>query len=105
MPRSSRTPCYGYDTIRVRPEAGAHLLEKLQGIVEVNDHGNLQEVRWRGDPQDLLQALSARTRIFQFEIARPSLHDIFVRIAAPEEAPESGKKPVPDHRPFPGEEL
>src|SRR5208283_4819929 len=34
---------YGYDTIRVRTEAGAPLLEKLQGIVEVNDHGNLQE--------------------------------------------------------------
>ena len=93
---------YGYDTIRIRTEAGASLLEELPGIVEVNDHGNLQEVRWRGDPQDLLQALSARTRIFQFEIARPSLHDIFVRIAAPEETPESEHKP--DHRPYPGEE-
>ena len=41
---------YGYDTIRVRTEAGWPLLEGLDGIVEVNDHGNLQEVRWRGDP-------------------------------------------------------
>ena len=92
---------YGYDTIRLRTEAGAPLLEELQGIVEVNDHGNFQEVRWRGDPQDLLQTLSARTRIFQFEIARPSLHDIFVRIAAPDSEKPAGS----DHRPGPGGNL
>src|SRR5262249_45258316 len=75
---------YGHDTIRLRTEAGRDALEGLGGIEEINDQGNLQEVRWRGDPQDLLAALMGRTRILQFEIARPSLHDIFVRIAAPE---------------------
>jgi ABC-2 type transport system ATP-binding protein len=75
---------YGHDTIRVRTEAGAPLLQKLPGIDEINDHGNFQELHWRGDPQELLHALAAQTRIFQFEIARPSLHDIFVRIAAPD---------------------
>jgi ABC-2 type transport system ATP-binding protein len=78
---------YGYDTIRVRTEAGMAALEGLDGVVEINDLGNLQEVRWRGDPQTLLPALAARTRIYQFEITRPSLHDIFVRIAAPDHAP------------------
>lgn len=78
---------YGYDTIRVRTEAGTAALEDLAGVIEVNDLGNSQEVRWGGDPQDLLAALSARTRISHFEIARPSLHDIFVRIASPDEAP------------------
>ena len=38
----------------------------------------------RAIPRTLLAALMARTRIPQFEVARPSLHDIFVRIAAPE---------------------
>jgi ABC-2 type transport system ATP-binding protein len=79
---------YGHDTIRVRTEAGAAALEGLERVLEINDLGNFQEVRWRGDPQDLLPALASRTRITHFEITRPSLHDIFVRIAAPDLAPE-----------------
>jgi ABC-2 type transport system ATP-binding protein len=79
---------YSYDTIRIRTAAGASALEGLEGVLEVNDLGNIQEVRWRGDPQDLLTALSCRTRITHFEITRPSLHDIFVRIAAPDQTPE-----------------
>jgi ABC-2 type transport system ATP-binding protein len=75
---------YGYDTIRLRTDSGAAALEGLPGIDLVNDLGNLQEVAWRGDSQALLEALMARTRIQHFEVARPSLHDIFVRIAAPE---------------------
>jgi ABC-2 type transport system ATP-binding protein len=81
---------FGFDTIRLKTEAGARALEDLEGVVEVNDHGNLQEIRWQGDPQDLLLALAGRTAIRHFEIARPSLQDIFVRIAAPDrnETPE-----------------
>ncbi|WP_165219720.1 ABC transporter ATP-binding protein [Aquisphaera insulae] len=77
---------YGYDTIRVRTDAGAEALDGIRGVSEVNDNGNSQEVRYSGDSQDLLAALMGRTRIRQFEIARPSLHDIFVRIADPDEA-------------------
>jgi ABC-2 type transport system ATP-binding protein len=75
---------HGKDTIRVRTEAGLDALRGLAGVQEINDHGNYQEVSWRGDSQDLLASLVSRTRVLQFEIARPSLHDIFVRIAAPE---------------------
>jgi ABC-2 type transport system ATP-binding protein len=75
---------YGFDTIRLRTGGGPAALEGLDGVLEVNDLGNLQEVRWQGDPQDLLRALASRTEVRHFEIARPSLHDIFVRIAAPE---------------------
>jgi ABC-2 type transport system ATP-binding protein len=85
---------YGHDTIRLRTEAGPGALDGLNGIEEVNDQGNLQEVRWRGDPQELLAALMGRTRILLFEIARPSLHDIFVRIATPDDHPES--QPAPE---------
>ena len=50
----------------------------------MNDYGQLQEVRLTGDPQAFLQQLAARTAVHHFEITRPSLHDIFVRIARPD---------------------
>lgn len=74
---------YGADTIRVRTEAGRQALAGLSGIESVNDYGNMQEVRIQGDPQRLLQQLSAKTSITYFEVTRPSLQDIFVRIARP----------------------
>jgi ABC-2 type transport system ATP-binding protein len=74
---------YGTDTIRIETDGGVEVLDGLAEIEEINDHGNLQEVKWGGDPQVLLEYLVARTRVTRFEIARPSLHDIFVRIAAP----------------------
>jgi ABC-2 type transport system ATP-binding protein len=75
---------YGHDTIRLRTEEGVKALAGLNDVEEINDQGNHQEVKWRGDPQALLEALIARTQVTLFEIARPSLHDIFVRIATPQ---------------------
>jgi ABC-2 type transport system ATP-binding protein len=76
---------YGFDTVRVRTAAGAAALAGVPGVQSVNDYGQLQEVRLTGDPQRFLQDLAARTTVYHFEIARPSLHDIFVRIARPTE--------------------
>ena len=73
---------YGADTVRLRSDAGVDVLRSLPGVSAINDHGQLQEVRC-ADPQALLQALAARARVQHFEITRPSLHDIFVRIARP----------------------
>lgn len=78
---------YGFDTIRVRTAAGMAALDRLDGITSVTDNGNMQEVRVAGDPQAFLAALAARTAVHQFEIVRPSLHDIFVRIARPTAEP------------------
>lgn len=75
---------YGADTIRVRTSDGMSALRGLLEIESLIDSGNYQDVRWSGDPQDFLRALMDRTEVEHFEITRPSLHDIFVRIAKPE---------------------
>ncbi|HEY2906207.1 MAG TPA: ATP-binding cassette domain-containing protein, partial [Vicinamibacterales bacterium] len=77
---------YGQDTIRVRTAAGAPALTGLAGIEAVTDFGNYQDVRFTGDSQAFLTALAARTPIRHFEVTKPSLNDIFVRIAKPSAA-------------------
>ena len=75
---------YGHDTVRVRTAGGRAALEGLPGVEAVSDYGNLQEVRLSGEAQPFLGQLAARTPVFHFEVTRPSLHDIFVRIARPD---------------------
>jgi ABC-2 type transport system ATP-binding protein len=80
---------YALDTVRVRIDGGAALLRRLPGVESVNDHGRLQEVRLTADPQQFLARLTSETTVHHFEVTRPSLHDIFIRIAragAPSEA-------------------
>jgi ABC-2 type transport system ATP-binding protein len=76
---------YGADTIRVRVEGGAPALGEVPGVERVEDFGQLQELRLRPgtEAQEVLRGLVARVRVLSFEVARPSLHDIFVRIAGP----------------------
>jgi ABC-2 type transport system ATP-binding protein len=74
---------YGHDAVRVRLGGGVQALAGIPGLESVNDHGNFQDVRVPGDPQALLRELVARTTVLQFEITKPSLHDIFIRIARP----------------------
>jgi ABC-2 type transport system ATP-binding protein len=73
---------FGLDTVRVQTDLGMAALQGLDGVDEITDLGNLQEVRCSCDPQKLLESLLERTRITRFEVTRPSLHDIFVRIAS-----------------------
>ena len=77
---------YGHDTLRIKTENGVEYLRDLDGVEKINDFGQMQELRISRtcDPQEILAALLARSRINSFEIATPSLHDIFVRIAGPE---------------------
>jgi len=80
---------YGADTIRLSV-ADAAALANLPGVELVRDLGQVQELRiQRGcDPHELLRLLVERTRVNSFSVARPSLHDIFVRIAGPAAAEE-----------------
>jgi ABC-2 type transport system ATP-binding protein len=77
---------YGSDTIRIRTENGAAAFSSIAGVEKVNDFGQLQELRIARDvdPQQIVSQVMARTRVTSFELTRPSLHDIFVRIAGPE---------------------
>jgi ABC-2 type transport system ATP-binding protein len=75
---------YGQDTIRLRTDGGRAALEGLPMVEAVSDMGRHQDVRIRGDAQELLRALVERTTVRHFEETRPTLHDIFIRIAGPE---------------------
>jgi ABC-2 type transport system ATP-binding protein len=77
---------YGLDTLRIQSDLGKAALQGLRGIENVNDFGKLQEIRLEEgvDPQEILAELLKKTRISKFEITKPSLNDIFIRIAAPE---------------------
>jgi len=79
---------YGSDTIRIRPANGLPDLADLPGVVNVSDFGQVVELVLDGehDPQDIVTQIMARAPIRSFELAKPSLHDIFVRIAAPDRA-------------------
>ncbi len=91
---------YGDDTIHVRLEdenedSRGSAMRGISGVVGVTDFGKYQELRLaRGaDPQDVLAALMERGRLRSFELARPSLNDIFVRIAG-DEARDHAKEPA-----------
>jgi len=74
---------YGQDTVRVRTASGPNGLASLPEVEAVNDHGNFQDLRLKGDAQTFLRRLIERSPVLHFEITKPSLHDIFVRIARP----------------------
>jgi len=77
---------YGTDTLRVRADIDGTQLRNLPGVINVSDFGQYQELRLKEDvdTQDVLRALIDLGPVYHFELARPSLHDIFVRIAGPE---------------------
>ncbi len=84
---------YGSDTIRVRMPAVNGSLTHVPGVAHVNDYGPYKELRMSpgADSQQILHQLMGLGPVEHFEIAQPSLHDIFVRIARP--APEEMREP------------
>ena len=72
----------GADTVRIQLEGSASL-DGLPGVIKVTDFGRMQELRLGpgADAQQLLRQLVERGRLMHFEVAKPTLHDIFVRIA------------------------
>lgn len=74
---------YGANVYHVAADGDLGFLKRISGVEHVREYGQQLEVRFTGDSQDLLKQLMEQTRVRHFEIAKPSLHDIFVRIANP----------------------
>lgn len=74
---------YGQDTIRVKVERNGRDLRDLACVEKITDFGQFQELRLTrdADTQRVLADLMQRGRVNHFELCRPTLHDIFVRIA------------------------
>jgi ABC-2 type transport system ATP-binding protein len=80
------------DRVRVRLADPHARLPEVRGISEVRLVGRCYEFRLE-DPtlsQAILQRLAAQVDVHQFEIRRPSLHDVFVQIARPQEDERRG---------------
>jgi ABC-2 type transport system ATP-binding protein len=77
---------YGEDPIRVTGSLEEEQLGQLPGVARVGDLGHLKELRLTADAetQELLSRIVSMGKVERLEVARPSLHDIFVRIAGPE---------------------
>ena len=78
---------YGNDTLRIRCENRASDLESINGVERVHNFGQIQELRIKPgiDHQTILHELMSDNTLLSFELMKPSLHDIFVRIAGTEE--------------------
>ena len=77
---------YGSDTIRVDVDGASGVLDNLPGIEQIKNLGQLQELRMAPgcNPRHVLQTLVSRGPVTSFAVVKPSLHDIFVRIAGPQ---------------------
>lgn len=89
---------YAADWVRIQVAPGGASVDRLRGIEELRQNGTGWEFRL-GDPaqrQAVLHQLVEGGGLTHFEMIKPSLHDIFVRIAAPErQRPEWTGEPGP----------
>ncbi len=78
---------YGTDTLKIRCENKAVGLESIKNVEHVHDFGQIQELRLTpdSDHQIILKEIMKSNQLLSFEIMKPSLHDIFVRIAGAQE--------------------
>jgi len=71
---------FGKNTLQLEFEGDGSFLETLPNVVKANMHDRSAELTLSeaADPQAILQAAAARLRIRRFEVASPSLEEIFI---------------------------
>jgi ABC-2 type transport system ATP-binding protein len=76
---------HGSEALRVRFAGALPELSGVEGVRKVRDYGREQvlELEPGSDPQRVLRALLDFAPLQRFEVAHPSLHEIFVDIARP----------------------
>ena len=74
---------YGDDSIHLRWDGSREDIQSIPEIQRVVDMGEYQKLQIEGDSQRVLQQLVQKNRVQLFEIAQPSLNEIFMRIAGP----------------------
>lgn len=79
---------YSKDTLRVKLEGNdtSELISDIDGVEKITHFGQFLELRinQQTDTQSVLSALMKLGRITHFELSKPSLQDIFIRIAGPD---------------------
>lgn len=83
---------YGEERVRVGvDDPDAIAWDQLPGVTKVDTIGSTRELSLQSeaDAQGILDAVRARAAVREFRLVRPSLHDIFVRIARPAPADEA----------------
>jgi ABC-2 type transport system ATP-binding protein len=71
---------YGHNAVTIRFQGDGSFLKELPEVVGVNDYGNELFLRLKdgADPTRILLAAGSRLNIQKFEVAEPSIHDIFI---------------------------
>ena len=87
---------YGQDAIRLRTAREQRLVRRRARRAERDSCGRYTDLRMTpgADPQEILKCLAARARIEHFSLTRPSLHDVFLRIAGDDRAAGDGAPPA-----------
>ncbi|MFO0262430.1 MAG: ABC transporter ATP-binding protein, partial [Planctomycetota bacterium] len=80
---------YAADLIRVAFGGREQSFPEISGVTELRRAGSCYEFRLGEIAQSsrVLQQLAAVREVVHYDVVKPSLHDIFVRIARPESAP------------------
>jgi ABC-2 type transport system ATP-binding protein len=71
---------YGRNSVTIKFEGDGSFLKNLPQVAGVNDYGSELFIRLAdgADPGAILKEAAGRLRIQKFEVAEPSIHDIFV---------------------------
>ncbi len=77
---------YGQKIVRLQTEASPEACQTLPGVASCRSQGVYQELQLadQTDPQALLKMILENHAVRHFEIVRPRLRDIFLRLAGPE---------------------